>query len=724
MNRQATNERMVKMEKKVMVSDNYTQYAYCEETDLERIDYWIFCPHDTPPGHPRTPMFDWMHMNCGNWGFNYACDKLSLPNSRGIALRSYHGYQFMTVGLPSSDDEVDARSDKFRGAIRTLIETHAENWVEWKVKSKGYVDGFKTFNFEKATWFELSRLFREVIKTDYEMYEVHLYLGEGLGAIYNLFEELCRDLLGIDESAPLFQKILTGFDNDVNVVDASLHALSVRIDELGLRDKFLDTKPDMVISEMERNESGRKWVKELRDFLHIHGWRFPQHMDYIMPTWIEDPTQPIIYIRQYSEEGSRFELDEKKKTLAEERRKAEEELIGRIPLAQRDWFKVLMNAAQQFGVWNQERLYYEMQQHAVTRHVLVEIGNRICRVGCVERPEDIFFMVPEELYKGLFDPENYSLKEKVSKRKEEWEENAKIIPPPLLAKVNLEQAGTLLLKTKDPMAVKVATGKIAFACQDPKAELVGQIASLGVAEGPARVIFSAEQLGDVQPGEILVAPTTWASWSPVFGVVKGAVIDHGGILSEPVIEGRKYGIPVVINVIHGTEKIKTGQWIKVDGNLGTVRILDILAGKKVLIVDDEPDVLDTLEELLQVCTISIASSFEEAEALLRTENFDIAVLDIMGVNGYKLLEIAGKKDVVAVMLTAHAMTLEDTIKSFEEGAAFFVPKEKMYNIATYLKDVWEGHKRGKKFWWRWFDRFGSHYDKKFGSGWQDACKWL
>lgn len=90
---------------------------------------------------------------------------------------------------------------------------------------------------------------------------------------------------------------------------------------------------------------------------------------------------------------------------------------------------------------------------------------------------------------------------------------------------------------------------------------------------------------------------------------------------------------------------------------------DHLEGKRVLIVDDEPDVLDSLEELLPMCRISKATDFEEAEALLEARYFDMAILDIMGVEGYRLLDMANERNVIGVMLTAHAMTPENIEKS-------------------------------------------------------------
>ncbi len=82
----------------------------------------------------------------------------------------------------------------------------------------------------------------------------------------------------------------------------------------------------------------------------------------------------------------------------------------------------------------------------------------------------------------------------------------------------------------------------------------------------------------------------------------------------------------------------------------------LLDGKSVLIVDDEPDVLEALEELLSMCNLEKTSSFDEAKELIEKQDFDLAILDIMGVDGYKLLEIASKKKVIAVMLTAHALS--------------------------------------------------------------------
>jgi DNA-binding NtrC family response regulator len=149
----------------------------------------------------------------------------------------------------------------------------------------------------------------------------------------------------------------------------------------------------------------------------------------------------------------------------------------------------------------------------------------------------------------------------------------------------------------------------------------------------------------------------------------------------------------------------------------------VIMGKRVLIVDDEKDVLDTLTDLLQVCKLDQASSFEDAKALLETEYYDVAVLDIMGVNGYKLLEIANSKKVAALMLTAHALSEADLKKSAEGGASYYAPKEEISNIAIFVADVIEAIEKGKSAWVRMFERLGGFYDRRFGgTDWREKQK--
>ena len=148
-----------------------------------------------------------------------------------------------------------------------------------------------------------------------------------------------------------------------------------------------------------------------------------------------------------------------------------------------------------------------------------------------------------------------------------------------------------------------------------------------------------------------------------------------------------------------------------------------LKDKRVLIVDDESDILDSLEELLEMCQVTRASSFDEAKALMESQEFDIAVLDIMGVDGYGLLKIAHEKRIIPVMLTAHAFTPGNLVRSIQEGADSYLPKEEISNIVFFLNDVLEAKEKGKNPWGSWQKRLPtSYFERRWGSAWQDAEK--
>jgi len=149
----------------------------------------------------------------------------------------------------------------------------------------------------------------------------------------------------------------------------------------------------------------------------------------------------------------------------------------------------------------------------------------------------------------------------------------------------------------------------------------------------------------------------------------------------------------------------------------------LLEGKKILVVDDEPDVLEIMVDMLRMCKVTTASNFEDAKKLLETQNFDLAVLDIMGVDGYGLLAIANRKKIPAVMLTAHAFNPPNLVKSIKEGAAAYLPKEEISNIADFLNDVLVAKATGKNPWGAWQDRLpSSFFDKRWGAAWRDTDK--
>lgn len=149
---------------------------------------------------------------------------------------------------------------------------------------------------------------------------------------------------------------------------------------------------------------------------------------------------------------------------------------------------------------------------------------------------------------------------------------------------------------------------------------------------------------------------------------------------------------------------------------------NILNGKKILIVDDEVDVLESLEDLLDECEVETASTFESAKELLEQNAYDAAILDIMGVRGFDLLKIATEKKIPALMLTAHGLNPDNLVGSIKLGAKSYIPKEKMSEIDLYLKEIFVAQEKGVEKSGNWFARLNSFFDERFGSGWKNKDK--
>jgi CheY-like chemotaxis protein len=153
---------------------------------------------------------------------------------------------------------------------------------------------------------------------------------------------------------------------------------------------------------------------------------------------------------------------------------------------------------------------------------------------------------------------------------------------------------------------------------------------------------------------------------------------------------------------------------------------DRISGLRILAVDDEPDILETIVDVLDGATVECARSYEEAMGLLTpgesntpvSQTFDVAVLDIMGVDGMELLTQTVDKGIPTVMLTAHAMNPETLKTSITSGALSYLPKEELANLAEHINDVLEAVEQGQSTWHRLFNRMGNFFERAFAPAWR------
>lgn len=147
-----------------------------------------------------------------------------------------------------------------------------------------------------------------------------------------------------------------------------------------------------------------------------------------------------------------------------------------------------------------------------------------------------------------------------------------------------------------------------------------------------------------------------------------------------------------------------------------------LKKKHILAVDDEEDILETIEDILEDSLVDSARDYKSASRKIKENRYDLAILDIMGVDGLKLLEEAVDRGIPAVMLTAHAINPETLMSSIQKGAIAYLPKEKLPELEDLLGRILSDHEKGEPPWKFLFELLGDYFDQRFGPDWKEKNK--
>jgi pyruvate,water dikinase len=405
-------------------------------------------------------------------------------------------------------------------------------------------------------------------------WEIHFYPMYAAFMAYKELRALTSVHLGFDEDDNRFKTLMTGFTTIAYEVDRRLWALSQAAGEMGLTKLFEGTTDDgRLLQELETGEAGRSWLKLFDVFLQEHGYRADTLLDICSPSWIEKPSLAIPTIRGNLGRPGGFAVDAEQQEAAQKREALQRELMEQVPAGLRERFGKVLRTAQWTSVFSEEHDYYiDLYMCALGRRVLVEIGQRAVREGLLDDPDDVNFLMPEEIVRMLSNMETNAFRKVVGIRRGEWQGFIEKAPGMLSERLMIGDPGWFIenLSREPIMWIFAGAPKVN---EELAADLYGIASAPGVVEGFARVLLDPAQLGELQPGEILVVPSTNPAWNPAFNFIKGAVTEAGGALSHAVIVAREYGLPCVAGAEGATQKIKTGDRIRVDGDNYAVYIV-------------------------------------------------------------------------------------------------------------------------------------------------------
>jgi pyruvate,water dikinase len=373
---------------------------------------------------------------------------------------------------------------------------------------------------------------------------------------------LARRLLGSDAEPGDLQAILRGLPHNVTTeMDMDLWHLAVRLRE--------DEKCVRMFRELDAEELARRFrdgslpavaERELQAFLARYGHRAVAEIDMGMPRWSDDPRHILgvlaNYLRTSPDDGSKASPDVLFAQGASEADAMIETLVARATKRGR-WrgrlVRALLDRTRQLAGLRELPKYYFVRIIAAARAEFGLVGVELRRLGRIADPADVYFLDFTQARDGL---NGSDLQEAVTTARERYEEELRRrhIPRVILSDGTEPEAG---------LQGASADGA-----------LTGTPASSGTVTGTARVIL--DPVGaQLEPGEILVCPSTDPGWTPLFLTAGGLVMEMGGANSHGAVVAREYGIPAVVGVPDAVATISTGQQVTVNGTAGTVTRQDV-----------------------------------------------------------------------------------------------------------------------------------------------------
>jgi pyruvate,water dikinase len=330
-----------------------------------------------------------------------------------------------------------------------------------------------------------------------------------------------------------------------------------------------------VMISLASTDEGQGLLKEIDAYKFEYGNKSMYAHEYLYPTWRENPTPIVEALRGYLLSDYDYEKDVKQ--LRQNRDKAIAEMWSLVPATtpqdKRDQLKTALDLALKMTPLTPDHHFYMDQgTYARVRLVLMALGRNLVRAGVLDQADDVMYLKYDELRRLAASPSTIDGRRLVKERRSEHEK-AYATRPRLWA-------GTITQWSMYGEPYKQVLWdwpgiyeRSKEAPQQPTDSLKGLGASAGVYEGPARVVESPEQFDDVKKGEVLVCKMTSPSWVVLFTKIGALVTDSGGALSHPAVVSREFGIPAVVGTRTGTERIRTGQRVRINGAAGLVEIV-------------------------------------------------------------------------------------------------------------------------------------------------------
>ena len=549
--------------------------------------FWIFDDLHCP--NPLSPLF----FDIGGWWLT--CDhmfrRFGTPFACDWIAKSINGYLY-TAAVPadasihSEATEYNSRyvprvprdpahAEKIGAYLGWALPHYAENFLDWWrdrlrpeiERNFEYLDGY---DMEGASLVELAVLLEDAIDIHDRHWKIHWMLNFAQFSSTVGLNATIGEIKG--EVDPNLGGRLQSSVDDRNW--DSIEALWQMKEEIK-GDKELDdafrhrgeTAKD-VLGALEGSERGQRFLAErIEPYQQEFGYRAIWSHEFAFPTWKETKTPTIEALRGYVETD--YDYPAAIAGVKEDLEAAVRELMDDVPAGEdREKLQAALDLSLRMNPLTPDHHFYiDQGTNARLRIIAVAIGRKLVEAGLLDDPEDVIYLQYNELRVFMANPDSLDARALVSERRDAREQAYSIRPR--------EWVGTATQTALD-FPYNALWGFPEKFYRDPPqttGDLRGLAASPGIAEGTARYVASLDDFDQVQKGEILICQMTNPAWVVLFTKISGLVTDAGGTVSHPAVVAREFGIPAVVGTSNATERIKTGDRVRVNGATGVVEIL-------------------------------------------------------------------------------------------------------------------------------------------------------
>jgi pyruvate,water dikinase len=533
------------------------------------LHFWyddLHCPQ------PISPM--WFEVG-GWWNTcDYMYRRFGVPFGKDWVGKRVNEYVFSAV-VPRTSKEAEQL-----GAYYSMVmPVYAANFLDWW-KNRYLPEIHRNFEFldhfpmDTASLPELMILLEDALDIQERHFRLHWVLNLAQFQSSLDFGAMFAEVVGENDPELIGRILVSDEDRNWDSI-RGLWQLKERVKSSDiLRAAFQADTPGGVLKALATSDDGQAFLRDIDAYKMEYGNKAIYTHEYIFPTWRENPAPIIEAIRGQLNDDYDYPAAVKK--LREGRDAAVAEMWSRVSAdrtqEQRDKLQHALDLAlKMVPLTPDHHFYMDQGTYARVRLMFMAIGRKLVERGDFNQPDDIFYLKYDELRILSASPSAFDARAVVRERRDAREKAFSIRPR--------NWVGTITEWSLHGEPYKTLWGwpdlyaKEKEMAQQPVGTVNGLGASAGVVEGPARIVHSPDEFDQVKKGDIVVCKMTNPAWVVVFTKIGGLVTDAGGALSHPAVVSREFGIPAVVGTSIATQRIKTGQRVRVNGAAGIVEIL-------------------------------------------------------------------------------------------------------------------------------------------------------